>query len=195
MTGRFGLIVLTWGAMVSCDKDPARSVRIISRPVPSATPSVSPQWHSPSIPTWSPDYCPPPPEPERGTGTLTVSGPCNFEHHGLADCTSLNDDFVLSVRRPARQGAEISIYVNVEKYAGPAKYSHVQILVSVSHLKGPFRWRSDDAIATVGKDEKSLTLDSAHLAPLLTQDAGELNLSGKLWCRPNKDNSRAASEL
>jgi hypothetical protein len=167
-----------------CDADPARSVRIIPRPIGSMKPRAPQQAPSVPVPKWRPNLCPPPPESTRGPGTLVATGDCNFEHHGFVECSALGDDFIFGIDRPSAKGSTISIFVNVEGYHGPDKYDYAQILVSVSDAKGYFRWRSFELSITVGEGEKFVKLESTHLEPLLTDGATSINVAGKLWCRP-----------
>jgi hypothetical protein len=192
-SGSAGVLARGWRAIVpmalgcvalpGCDEDPARSVKIIARPAASMKAKPARQALSVPIPTWQPEFCPPPPEPTRGAGTFVAKGACNFEQTTPVDCTALNDDFLLSANRPARQGAEVSIFVNVEGYHGPDKYDYVQFHVSVNHPKGPFRWRSLVLLATVGEGERFLQVEPTRLEPLLTNGAGAIEVTGKLMCR------------
>lgn len=43
--------------------------------------------------TWTPAACPPPPEATRGPSSLKITGPCAFEHRGIAECEIANDDY------------------------------------------------------------------------------------------------------
>src|SRR5439155_1757853 len=128
MTRRSGLgihdclALLALLLLVACDEDPARSVKIASRPVPPGARRAPPA--SPQVPEWQwrPELCPPPPEPAGGPGTLVASGACAFRQQGAVGCTTLPDDLILETSRPAARGATLIIYVNVEKYHGPGKY-------------------------------------------------------------------------
>lgn len=172
-------------ALLGCDEDPARSVKIIARPAASVKPKAARQALENPIPTWQPSFCPPPRETKHGPGTFVANGACSFEHHGFVDCTALNDDFIVSFIRPAKQAAEVALFINVEHYTGPGKYDYVQLLISVNHPTGPFRWRSEVALATVDDGQKSITFEPIRLEPLLTRGTGGIDISGTLWCRPN----------
>lgn len=187
MTWRGGILVFGCCAIFGCDEDPARRVKIIARPVASMKAKPPRQDLSAPIPQWRPNLCPPPPEPKRGAGTFVAKGACNFEHHGTVDCTALGDDFIFSTSRPARQGATLIIYVNVEGYHGPNNYDYAQMLVTVQDFKGWYRWRSFTLSVTVGEGEKFVNLQPTRLDPLLTAGATEINIAGKLWCRPSAD--------
>jgi hypothetical protein len=118
---------------------------------------------------------------------LVADGACKFEQHGDVDCESLDDDFILQTSRPSAQGATLSVYVNVEKYRGPGDYDEAQMLVSVQDPKGLFRWRSDQVVVTVGKDEKFVKLRPVRLESLPPMRPSEINVAGTLWCRPRAD--------
>ncbi len=170
-------------AIIGCDEDPARSVKIITRP-PAYTQAKAPrQGISVPTPEWRPNLCPPPPEPSRGSGTFVAKGACNFEHYGSVDCSALGDDFIAGTWRSAAHQSTLNIFINVEGYHGPDKYEYVQILISVSDEKGYFRWRSETMNATVGPGEKFLDMEATRLEPLLTKGAGDIQVVGKLWCR------------
>jgi hypothetical protein len=172
-------------AAVACEDDPARSVRIIPRPPPTAAalaeaPRSGPP---PRIADWRPDACPPPAEPGTGGGRapLVVSGPCAFEHRAGVSCESTGDDFIIAITRPAAHGGTVVIYINVETYHGPGAYEGAQMFLEVEDGTSIYRWSNDNFPMTVGADEKFVVLPTTRLEgePLL------VNCSGKVGPQSN----------
>jgi len=198
MTLHGRLFTICFIGLFGCDPDPARSVKVATRSSASRyTTGLAPQRTVAAdaaaaraetregVPVefqWRPDLCPPPEEPSRGPSTFDAKGACNFQQRGAVDCRSVADDFLVEISRPAAQGATLAIFVNVEKYHGPGKYSGGQMLVSVHDPKGTFRWRSDEVTITVGEGEKFAELALTRLEPLMTFGAGDITIVGKLSC-------------
>ena len=80
---------------------------------------------------WRPKACPPPPEASPGPSTLSVTGPCTFQHRGTMSCESVVDDFFISTSRKAARGETLMVYINVENYKGPGSCKNAQMFVSV----------------------------------------------------------------
>jgi len=143
----------------ACDPDPARSVRILARPIAESTAvqsSVSSSWH--------PAGCPPVVEKTSGAGNLQVAGPCAFEHHQIAKCKAKADDFFVFVDRVGANGGKLGVYVNVEHYHGPGSY-----LLSIAHITLQdgsllYRWSSDNISVVVGADEAFVELPTTRLS-------------------------------
>src|SRR5205814_1036429 len=108
MTARRRLLVVCF-TLLGCDADPARSVKIVARPIPAAEPTAGVGW-GPEY-QWRPELCPPPPEPSGGPSTLVATGACAFRQLGMMECTSTEDDFILQMTRPAAREAKLLIYV------------------------------------------------------------------------------------
>ncbi len=145
----------------ACDKDPARSVKIISRP-PAGIKAA------PAIETGEkrkpPAGCPPEPEALlKGPSVLTVAGPCAFDHHGAVNCEILPDDLIMTVTRKGANGATVMVYVNVERYHGPGRYNDSQMFVGVQNTSQIERWSNDNVSLTVGPDRKYIDLESTSL--------------------------------
>jgi len=184
--------------LFGCEPDPARSVKVATRSSSSRSTTSSPPQRAVAtegaasqaktlagVPfefQWRPDLCPPPPEPLRGPSTFEAKGACNFHQRSAVECTSVADDFLVEISRPAAHGATLVIFVNVENYHGPGKYDGGQMLVSVQDPKGLYRWRSDQVTITVGEGEKFAVLAPTRLEPLITYGAGDITISGKLSC-------------
>lgn len=174
MTWTRALVVMACLLAAGCDEDPASAVRIIARPVvtivvPSPTPLVR-------AGDWHPEACPPPPEDAPGPSTLTVAGPCAFEHHGAVSCEVNGDDFLITMTRPAAGGAKLMIYINVEQYHGPGSYEGAQMFMGVQDKTLIYRWSSDTVSITVGPDETSAELPTTRIEaePLLIDCSGPM---------------------
>ena len=184
------VLVVACLAVLGCDTDPARSVKIIARPIPG--PGAGGGWGAEYA--WRPELCPPPPEPPGGRSTLVASGACPFRQEGAMECTNTTDDFIVQGTRPAAGEATLLIYVNVERYHGPDSYDGAEMLVGVQQGEQNFRWFSDALHVTVGPGEKFVELAPARLQALPPGDETEITLAGTLWCRPGaQDTSTAAA--
>jgi len=189
MTRLGGVLVVACLALLGCEPDPARSVKIVARPIPAAEPGGG--W-GPEY-AWRPELCPPPPEPPGGRSTLVATGACPFRQEGAMECTSTADDFILQMTRPAAGEAKLLIYVNVERYQGPDSYDGVEMLVGVQEGEQNFRWFSDALHVTVGPGEKFVELAPARLQALPPGDETEITLAGTLWCRPGAQDASTAA--
>ncbi len=120
--------------------------------------------------------CPPPPEDSAGGSSLTVTGPCAFEHKGTVSCERLVDDFYLTTTRKAAQGTTLTFFVNVEHYNGPGSYKDAQMFVSVMNKKLIYQWSSDTVDITVGPEEAFAVLPTTQLLaePLLVDCSGPM---------------------
>ena len=198
------LALLVGLAAAGCDRDPARSVKVIERPStrPAAlaeptpasdaganataatgalplAPAVAPVTAAAAViaaPAFRLDACPPLPEDDAGPSTMALDGPCAFRHRAAASCESLGDDFIMVATRPAKDGATAMIYVNVEKYTGPGKYSEAQMFVGVQDKVNIWRWSSDNVNITVGKDEAFAEMPRTRLLaePVLVNCTGPM---------------------
>jgi hypothetical protein len=168
------LAVLLCLAAVGCDEDPARSVRIISRPVtPAAVVTSSAQLLKAQEPVaplepgeprpWSPPGCPPPPDVAEGPSSLVVTGPCAFAHKSEVDCEVTPDDMLVTLSRKAAHGATLMIYLNVEKYHGSGDYDEAQMFVGVQDRSSIYRWSSDSVHVTVGPGEAFVTFPATKV--------------------------------
>lgn len=147
------LAIVTFIAVMAGAMHPAQAA-------PSASPAAAGSWHPPA--------CPPPADRGTGRSSIKVTGPCGFEHTGEADCQADGDDMMLVVARKAKKGAEVMLYVNVERYVGPGVYKAPNDLW-VSHKDGSkiYRWWSNKFEVTVGPESKYVTLNDVHLEPEL----------------------------
>jgi hypothetical protein len=118
--------------------------------------------------TWHPPACPPPPDNESGRSSIKVTGPCGFESKAEAECEVLADDMQIILTRKAKNNAELMLYVNVERYVGPGTYKAPNdIFVSVLDGTKIYRWWSNQFVATVNAESKSVTLKDVKLEPEL----------------------------
>ena len=189
MTRLGGVLVVACLALLGCEPDPARSVKIIARPIPAAEPGGG--WGAEYA--WRPELCPPPAEPPGGRSTLVATGACPFRQEGAMECTSTTDDFILQMTRPAAGEATLLIYVNVEKYHGPDTYDGAEMLVGVQQGEQNFRWFSDALHVTVGPGEKFVELAPARLQAMPPGDETEITVAGTLWCRPGAEGTSTAA--
>ena len=116
-------------AAPTAPQQPRTADKVASTEAVANAPPTSPAQSAASEPR--PNGCPPPPEDSSGPSTLTVSGPCAFEHKGIANCEWHADDFYLSMTRKAAQGATLTVYINVEGYDGPGQYKSAQMFIGV----------------------------------------------------------------
>jgi hypothetical protein len=189
---RSGLpVIVACLAAIACKDDPARSVKIAASPPVAAgatgtssdnsvkatpppvrggagigSPRTAVKIVRPSriaVAGAQIDYCPPPAEDSRGPGNLTASGPCPFEHTQPVSCEASKDDFYAAFTRPAKQGATLVTYINVEDYHGPGSYDRTQVFVNVQSGTNILRWSNDNVHATVGPGEAFLTIPRTQL--------------------------------
>lgn len=184
---------------------PAPSVKSDARP-PAAVGSVAtpPGASGPSrIAEWRPEGCPPPPEDSSGPSSLSVTGPCAFQHRGRVSCEARADDFYVSLSRKAARGATLMVYINVEKYHGPGSYDGAEMFVGVQDKTSIYRWSGDRLTITVGPGEGFVVLPTTRLdaEPILIDCTGPMTnfqcggrgdaealltttevVSGTLWC-------------
>jgi len=117
---------------------------------------------------WVPPGCPPLAEQGTGPSKIKVTGPCAFEHKGKADCDAEGDDMYLTVARKGRNGSEVMLFVNVERYVGPGEYKAPNdVWVSLKTGDKIYRWWSNKLAVTVGPDSKYVTVNNALLDPEL----------------------------
>src|SRR5262249_46236343 len=142
--------------------------------------------------------------------------PCAFEQRAAVSCEALADDFIVVATRPAKNGATIMIYINVEKYTGPGEYTEAQMFVGVQDKQNIWRWSSDNVNITVGKDEAFSELPPTKLEaePMLVHCTGPMNnyqcegrgdepafektivtISGRLQCEANSDAAKKPIEV
>ena len=182
--------------LTSCDPDPARSLKIIDRPIetrpaevstlaspPPAVPAPIPHAQPaksavPAAARAEPFHlsaCPPPPEESDGPSSLDADGTCAFQHHNPVGCESLGDDFIVVASRKAGD-ATLMVYINVEKYAGPGPYTEAQMFIGVQDKLNIWRWSSDDVNITVGGGEKFVDLPPTRLdaEPMRTNCTGPM---------------------
>jgi hypothetical protein len=159
-----------------CSDDPARAVKIISRPrAPAATvytppsrsaphASVSAIYTPPPGPDRNliPEFCPASEEPQ-GPGAFILEGPCAFRHRAPVSCEATPDDFIVAVPRKSKNGAMLVIYLNVEHYHGPGVYDGAQLFVALEGGTDIYRWSNDEVRATVGPGEAFVTLGRTRL--------------------------------
>ncbi len=170
-------VIVACLAVAACEKDPADAVKIVPRvPATPISVVVSPAAVTTPGSGWHPEVCPPPPEEGTGPSSLTVTGPCAFEHHGAVSCESTGDDFIVTMVRPAADGAQLMIYLNVEHYTGPGSYEDAQMFLSVQHNTFIYRWSNDSFPITVGSGEAFAVLPTTRLdaEPLLIDCTGPM---------------------
>ena len=174
-----------------------------AHPPAAAAPPATPA-PQPAAGSWRPDACPPPPA-GSGPSTIKVTGPCALEHKGAVECNTESDDMQMIAVRRARKGAELMLYVNVERYVGAGRYKPPNDLyVSIKDGNKIYRWSANDFHVTVGPGSKYVELDNVLLEPELPltgctgpqwnyQCDGRLDvpehmatrstISGKLYCK------------
>ena len=161
-------------AAPTAPQQPRTADKVASTEAVANAPPTSPAQSAASEPR--PNGCPPPPEDSSGPSTLTVSGPCAFEHKGIANCEWHADDFYLSMTRKAAQGATLTVYINVEGYDGPGQYKSAQMFIGVQDKTSIYRWSSDAVTITVGPDQEFAVLPTTKLAaePVLIDCTGPM---------------------
>lgn len=118
--------------------------------------------------SWHPAACPPPAAASKGLSSLKVTGPCAFEYTDQADCVAEFDDLSLTGTREAKNGAQLMVYLNVERYVGAGRYKAPNdIFVSLKDKNRIYRWSGNDFEVTVGPGSKTVTVHNALLTPEL----------------------------
>ena len=155
---------------------------------------------------WHPPGCPVPAGGPKGKTKIKVGGPCAADWTIDADCENEIDDLTFTARRKIRDGAEMVVYVNVERYAGAGVYKPPNdFYVSVMKGKSIWRWSSHDFETTIGPGSKYVEVKDVKLEPelLLVGCSGPqtnyqcdgrgddpkhmasiTTLSGMLFCKP-----------
>ena len=180
---------------VACSEDPAKSTKIVPRPAATQPPApatddtpasrsfdTAPRpGQKPPVTAgaagWKPADCPPPPEASSGQSSLVVTGPCPFEHKAAVACEPLADDFLVTMTRKAAGESTLMVFINVEFYKGPGKYTGGQMFLGLQDKKNIYRWSSDAVTVTVADGETSAKVESAKLLaePLLVNCTGPMN--------------------
>lgn len=182
MKTAFGLLLAVCLGTLGCKDDPARSVKVIERPVAPAAPAPRPvrnpakttlpvpaptRVYTKQTPVqdlnWQAEFCPPPAETAGGPSDLTVSGPCQYKQKAQASCEGSKDDFYVAFTRQAKHGATLVTYLNVEAYHGPGTYEQAQMFIAVQSGTKILRWSSDNVNATVGPGEAFVTIPGTQL--------------------------------
>jgi hypothetical protein len=150
-----------------------RKVAASTDPVPAEQRATGP---SPS-PEWRPPGCPIPKEGGKGPSSITVTGPCAFQHQGKFVCEPLADDLYISMTRKAAQGSTLMLYINVERYHGAGEYKAAQMWIAVQGKKEIYRWSSDEVSLTIGPNQAFVVLPTTRLEaePLLVDCTGRLD--------------------
>jgi len=201
-----GAVVTPPGAVEpSRGTDPAPPAKRVARPPAAAGAGVTPPGAGGSsrIAEWRPEGCPPPPEDSSGPSSLSVTGPCAFQHRARVNCEARADDFYVSLSRKAARGATLMVYINVEKYHGPGSYDGAEMFVGVQDKTSIYRWSGDRLTITVGPGEEFVVLPTTRLdaEPILIDCTGPMTnfqcggrgdaeallsttevVSGTLWC-------------
>jgi hypothetical protein len=170
---------------------PGPTARPASSPAPAATPAAAPPAPVYEF-QWRPNLCPPPPEPSPGPSTLVVTGACAFRHQGATNCSATADDFYVEATRPGARDSTVLIYANVERYKGPGRYDKAEMLIGVNDPGYNYRWFSDGVHITVAEDETFVEIQPVRLEPLPPVEAPDLEVGGKLVCRPGASNPSGA---
>ena len=140
----------------------------VSTGVAVAGPSVKASSAANDAKTWHPPGCPPPASGPKGQSRIKVAGPCAADWTVEADCENEIDDLTFTSRRKTKDGAEMVVYINVERYAGAGHYKAPNdMYVSVMHKNTIYRWSGNDFQATIGPGSKYVTVDDVKLEPEL----------------------------
>ena len=133
----------------------------VARPVLAAAPARS-------AGAWHPAACPPPPDGGKGPSKMKITGPCAVDITGEALCEAEFDDMTAIVTRKAKNGAELMLFINVERYAGAGTYKAPNdIFVGLKDKTTMYRWASNDFEATIGPGSRFVTLNNVKLEPEL----------------------------
>ena len=136
---------------------------LVASPAIAAAPA-----RPPAAKQWAPEGCPPAPAPGRGRSTIKVTGPCGFQYKGEAECNTELDDMQMMVKRPAKNGGELLLYVNIERYVGAGRYKPPNDLyVSLMSGRKIYRWSSNDYSVVVAPGSAYVVFDNVVLEPEL----------------------------
>jgi len=167
-------------AALSCKPDPAKSVKIVG-----AAPTAGPV--APTLPPWKDGNCKLAPA-EPGGSTFAATGPCAFQHSGVAKCHAVTDDGYAQVLRNTTDGGTVGLYINVETYSGAKSYQNAQVILTYQKGSSYYHWSSDSVAITVSPGFKSLVLPSNNLRAEPPNTGTEV-VSGTLLCAPSGDSS------
>ena len=117
---------------------------------------------------WHPPGCPAGAGGPKGQTKMKIGGPCEADWTTDADCENEIDDLTFTARRKVKDGAEMIVYINVERYAGAGRYKPPNdVYVSVMKDKTIWRWSSNDFEATIGPGSKYVEVTNVRLEPEL----------------------------
>ena len=118
--------------------------------------------------SWQPPGCPAPAGGPKGQTKMKVGGPCEADWSVDANCENEIDDLTFTSRRKVKDGAEMVVYINVERYAGAGVYKPPNdVYVSVMKDKSIWRWSSNDFEATIGPGSRYVEVKNIKLEPEL----------------------------
>ena len=155
----------------SCGQDPAQSVKVVQRPIQSASVQPGPAPTLAPVPPVSvtvkttpsakpglvADACPPPGDP-AGPDDFTVTGPCGFRQREPVSCEASPDDLYIAFTRKSGPGATLVFYLNVENYHGPGEYNGAEMFLASQSSTSIYRWSNDRTHVTVGPDAAFIAL-------------------------------------
>jgi hypothetical protein len=167
----------------ACERDPASNVKIVARPatqagsaLDTAKPFVTPPFRS--------DLCNVQAEQPKGSSSFVFNGPCDFHQIGYVKCRAAIDDFYTMVVRQGPAGATVSVYVNIEAYHGPGKYSGGQMFLTVQDGFAYYHWSNDSVRTIVGPGLRYVEVPKTRLEAEPPNTGTEI-VSGKFWCDPH----------
>ena len=188
---RFSLFAIVACAIcTACERDPASKVKIVARPVTqagsaldTAKPFVTPPFHT--------DLCNVQAEQPKGSSSFAFKGPCDFHQTGDVKCRAAIDDFYTMLVRQGPGGATVSVYVNVEAYNGPGKYSGGQMFLTVQDGFAYYHWSNDSVRTIVGPGLRYVDVPETRLEAEPPNTGTEI-VSGRFWCNldPTLDTTR-----
>jgi hypothetical protein len=190
-------------AGLACDPDPASEVKVIARPVATATPvaaadsgtSVNPVPVKKSElnvyvpgPAFRAEQCNVEPETSKGQSTFSVKGICAFEQQSDVKCSAVADDFYTALLRQGPGKSTVAIYMNIETIhpPRPGKYTGAQMTLSVQDGQSYHHWSSDSVTATIGPGMNYVDIPTTRLQPEPPNTGTEI-VSGRFWCLPDKE--------
>lgn len=185
MTRRISIAVVACLAAFACKPDPARSVKIIAPP-------PAPPAAQAAFPPWQPEFCALPPEDSTGSSKFVAEGPCAFHHEGNTLCRGVTDDFHVVMLRKAAGEATVSVYINVEFYHGPGRYTNAQMFLTYQNGNAYYHWGSDSVRIIVTAGLKSVVLPATKLEAEPPNTGTEV-VSGTFWCGALLDPNKAAN--